>query len=190
MGGPQSKWSAPAPLSLGRNQPDAIRQGLCTHTLWISRNRLCCAIGASLPQKCLVALGVRCVAAYGNAPPPFPWGFAEDPTCNAIEEEVNAPQSTSKPPPALPPPAPFGGAIQLQPVQMPHGRGNTGLCPEEGRSSRLKRWPEGAPGPHAHRNTARQATDGLWTEARGRQKQSNDPGNNQHILNTPIIGRR
>ena len=32
--------------------------------------------------------------------------------------------------------------------------------------------------------------DGLWTEARGQQKQSNDPGNNQHILNTPIIGRR
>ena len=24
----------------------------------------------------------------------------------------------------------------------------------------------------------------------GQQKQSNDPGNNQHILNTPIIGRR
>ena len=24
----------------------------------------------------------------------------------------------------------------------------------------------------------------------GGQKQSNDPGNNQHILNTPIIGRR
>ena len=32
-----------------------------------------------------------------------------------------------------------------------------------------------------HRNTARQAMDGLWTEARGQQKQSNDPGNNQHI---------
>ena len=32
--------------------------------------------------------------------------------------------------------------------------------------------------------------DGLWTEARGQQKQSNDPGNNQHILNTPTIGRR
>ena len=31
--------------------------------------------------------------------------------------------------------------------------------------------------------------DGLWTEARGQQKQSNAPGNNQHILNTPIIGR-
>ena len=46
----------------------------------------------------------------------------------------------------------------------------------------------GAPGPH--RNTARQATDGLWTEARGQQKQSNDPGSNQHILNTPTIGRR
>ena len=28
------------------------------------------------------------------------------------------------------------------------------------------------------------------TEARGQQQQSNDPGNNQHILNTPIIGRR
>ena len=51
-------------------------------------------------------------------------------------------------------------------------------------------WRNRAPGPHAHRNTARQATDGLWTEARGQQKQSNDPGNNQHILNTPIIGRR
>ena len=32
--------------------------------------------------------------------------------------------------------------------------------------------------------------DGLWTEVCGQQKQSNDPGNNQHILNTPIIGRR
>ena len=41
-------------------------------------------------------------------------------------------------------------------------------------------WRNRAPGPHAHRNTARQAMDGLWTEARGRQKQSNDPGNNQH----------
>ena len=50
-------------------------------------------------------------------------------------------------------------------------------------------WRNRAPGPHAHRNTARQAMDGLWTEARGQQKQSNDPGNNQHILNTPIIGR-
>ena len=27
--------------------------------------------------------------------------------------------------------------------------------------------------------------DGLWTEARGQQNQSNDPGNKQHILNTP-----
>ena len=32
--------------------------------------------------------------------------------------------------------------------------------------------------------------DGLWTEARGQQKQSNDPGNNQHILNSPTTGRR
>ena len=42
----------------------------------------------------------------------------------------------------------------------------------------------------AHRNTARQATDSVWTEVCGQQKQSNDLGNNQHILNTPIIGRR
>ena len=49
-------------------------------------------------------------------------------------------------------------------------------------------WRDRAPGPH--RNTARQAMDGLWTEVCGQQKQSNDPGNNQHILNTPIIGRR
>ena len=40
------------------------------------------------------------------------------------------------------------------------------------------------------RNTAMQATDGLWTEARGQQKLSNDAGNNQHILNTPMIGCR
>ena len=32
--------------------------------------------------------------------------------------------------------------------------------------------------------------DGPWTEVCGQQKQSNDPGNKQHILNTPIIGRR
>ena len=46
-------------------------------------------------------------------------------------------------------------------------------------------WRNRAPGPH--RNAARQAMHGLWTEVCG---QSNDPGNNQHILNTPIIGRR
>ena len=56
--------------------------------------------------------------------------------------------------------------------------------------SRDSVWRNRVPGPHAHRNTARQAMDGLWTEARGQQEQSNDPGNNQHILNTPTIGRR
>ena len=30
----------------------------------------------------------------------------------------------------------------------------------------------------------------MWTEARGQQKQSNDPGNIQHILNTPNTGLR
>ena len=39
-------------------------------------------------------------------------------------------------------------------------------------------WRNRAPGPH--RNAARQATDGLWTEVCGQQNQSNDPGNNQH----------
>ena len=41
-------------------------------------------------------------------------------------------------------------------------------------------WRNRAPGPHAHRKTARQVVDGLWTEACGQRKQSNDPGNNQH----------
>ena len=36
-------------------------------------------------------------------------------------------------------------------------------------------WRNKALGPHAHRNTARQAMDGLWTEARGQQKQSTNP---------------
>ena len=43
---------------------------------------------------------------------------------------------------------------------------------------RVNAWRNRAPGPH--RNTARQAMDGLWTEACGQRKQSNDPGNNQH----------
>ena len=43
---------------------------------------------------------------------------------------------------------------------------------------------------HAHGNTARQVMDGLWTEARGQQKQSNEPGNNQHNLNTLTTGHR
>ena len=43
--------------------------------------------------------------------------------------------------------------------------------------------------PNTHGNTARQVMDGLWTEAHGQQKQSNDAGNNQHNLNTSITGR-
>ena len=42
-------------------------------------------------------------------------------------------------------------------------------------------WRSRAPGPHAHGNAARQVVDGLRTEVWGQQKQSNDPGNNQHI---------
>ena len=44
--------------------------------------------------------------------------------------------------------------------------------------------------PMPARGGHRQAMDGLWPEVCGQQKQSNDPGNNQHILNTPITGRR
>ena len=51
-------------------------------------------------------------------------------------------------------------------------------------------WRNRAPGPHTHRDTVSQAMDGLWTEVRGQPKQSNDPGNNQHILNMPTIGLR
>ena len=50
-------------------------------------------------------------------------------------------------------------------------------------------WRNRAPGPHTHGNTVRQIMDGLWTEARGQQKQSNDPGDNQHNLKTPTTGR-
>ena len=48
--------------------------------------------------------------------------------------------------------------------------------------SRDNTWKNRALGPHAHGNTARQATDGVRTKARGQQKQSNDPGNNQNNL--------
>ena len=51
-------------------------------------------------------------------------------------------------------------------------------------------WKNRAPGPHTHGNTARQAMDGLRMELCGQQKQSNDPRNNQHNLNTPATGRR
>ena len=39
-------------------------------------------------------------------------------------------------------------------------------------------WRSRAPGPHAH--AVRHVGDGLRTEVCGQQKQSNDPGNNQH----------
>ena len=75
-----------------------------------------------------------------------------------------------------PPPPPPGSTRPRGPVVRVGG---------DGRDSA---WRNRTPGPHAHRTTARQAMDGLWTEARGQQKQSNDPHNNQHNLNTPTIG--
>ena len=44
-------------------------------------------------------------------------------------------------------------------------------------------------GGHTHGNAARQVVGGPRTEVCGQQKQSNDPRNNQHILNTPTTGR-
>ena len=64
------------------------------------------------------------------------------------------------------------------------GRGGEALHWQRGRSSHPLF------GTHARVRTGRGDVDGLWTEVCGQQKQSNDPGNNQHILNTPIIGRR
>ena len=69
----------------------------------------------------------------------------------------------------------------------PYGESGLGGGGVEGRDNA---WRNRAPGSHARRTTARQAMDGLWTETHGQQKQANDPGNNQHILNTPNIGRR
>ena len=51
-------------------------------------------------------------------------------------------------------------------------------------------WGSGAPGPHAHGNTARQVVDGLRTEVCGQRKQSNEPHNNQQNSNTPTTGHR
>ena len=50
-------------------------------------------------------------------------------------------------------------------------------------------WTSRARGPHARGNTTRQVMEVLWTEARGQQKQSNDPSDNQHNFNMPITGR-
>ena len=49
-------------------------------------------------------------------------------------------------------------------------------------------WKNRALGPHAHRNTARQAMDGLWTEARGQQTQSNDPATTSTSSMRQLLG--
>ena len=70
-------------------------------------------------------------------------------------------------------------------------------------------WRNRAPGPHAHRNTARQAMDGLWTQARGQSNSQTTPATTntssicqllgaadgtpchiQHSPNTPTTGLR
>ena len=90
-------------------------------------------------------------------------------------------------------PFPLPIATQALPFKT-KGGGGGGFASNGGPTMTERRdsaWRNRAPGPHAHRNTARQATDdGRRTEVCGQQKQSNDPGNNQHILNTPIIGHR
>ena len=59
-----------------------------------------------------------------------------------------------------------GGVAHARPTEVVDGRDSV--------------WRSRAPGPHAHRNAARQAMDGLRTEVWGQQEQSNDPHNNQH----------
>ena len=55
------------------------------------------------------------------------------------------------------------------------GRDSLGVCSLGG-----VRIPSGAGGYYTKGGGARQAMDGLWTEACGQQKQSNNPRNNQH----------
>ena len=69
------------------------------------------------------------------------------------------------------------------------GKGHVVVGRDSGCRSRAR-------GPHAHRNTARQATDGLWTEARGQHKQvdgntsQTTPASTSTTPNTPTTGRR
>ena len=51
-------------------------------------------------------------------------------------------------------------------------------------------WRNRAPGPHAHGNTARQAMDGLWTEARGQQKQPATSNQQQTSKSTGRSGQQ
>ena len=95
-------------------------------------------------------------------------------------------------------PAPLLPGARATPAQPASGGGclpqprwavcATGAGAHQGQTSRegergiwwTARTARGGTGHLGLTHTARQAMDGLWTEARGQQKQSNDPGNNQH----------
>ena len=94
-------------------------------------------------------------------------------------------------------PTPLGGWDRVNHEALPATNKERALRTRDPKSGgayvvdgRDNAWRSRASGPHAHGNAARQVVDGLRTEVWGQQKQSNDPGNNQHILNTPTIGRR
>ena len=70
-----------------------------------------------------------------------------------------------------------GGATNTERALRTRDPRSGGVYGVDGRDNA---WRSRAPGPHAHGNAARQAVDGLWTEACGQQNQSNDPRNNQH----------
>ena len=60
----------------------------------------------------------------------------------------------------------------------------------QGVDSRYNAWRSGAPGPHTHRNAARQVVDDRRVEVRGQPKSSNDPRSNQHSPSTPTTWLR
>ena len=91
------------------------------------------------------------------------------------EHRPATPMKLHSPPPPLPLTTTTRRSLSTPEQSTPVSGHRLGALEVDGPDSA---WRNRAPGPH--RNTARQAMDGLWTEVCGRQKQSNDPGNNQH----------
>ena len=69
-------------------------------------------------------------------------------------------------------------------TRNPHSGGAHGV---DGRDNTRR---SRAPGPNAHRNTARHMVDDRRAEVGGQQKPSNDPRNNQHNPGTLTTGHR
>ena len=149
-------------------------------------------LNGSRPQQTHASEAGHCFVGKVPSPSPRGGGGGQTPKnsfCTQKRPQMSGPEKTKShffsdvgrpglaraPNTHAPPPPPRGG-----PDRRPGMRGTAGTT----------RGGTGHVG-LTHTETQRgRATDGLWTEARGRQKQSNDPGTNQHILNTPTTGRR